>query len=367
MNEILVLGCGMVGSAIAADLSNKFKVTAADKDEKKLSQLSAKYNVNTREVDISSYDTLPEFIKDYDIVVNAVPGSMGFKVLKTIIPEGKNIVDISFMPEDSLELDSAARENNVTVVVDCGVAPGLSNIILGYHYVKDDVISFTCYVGGLPFERTYPYQYKAPFSPADVIEEYVRPARIKERGEIVVRPALSETEFLEFKNIGTLEAFNSDGLRTLLKTIDIPDMKEKTLRYPGHVEKVKFLRDSGFFSSEEIEIGGSIIKPLDLSSKLLFDLWHLKEEDDEFTVMKVIIETKEKKYYYNLFDRKDRNSGFSSMARTTGYTCTAAVNLLAEGKLKSKGVCPPEMIGMDEDNFKYVLNYLKDRNIILEE
>jgi lysine 6-dehydrogenase len=182
---------------------------------------------------------------------------------------------------------------------------------------------------------------------------------------LLVKPALSEPELLNFPGIGTLEAFNSDGLRSLLN-LDIPDMKEKTLRYPGHLDTVKLLRDSGFFSPVEVDIKGVQVKPVDLTSKLLFKLWQLNEHDDEFTVMQVNIETEGKTYSYSLLDRRNKESGFSSMARTTGYTCTAVVNLLAEGKIKQKGISPPELIGMDENNFRFILEYLKKRDIVVQ-
>jgi lysine 6-dehydrogenase len=366
MKRILILGCGMVGSTIAADLSDKFDTAVADSDRKKLSSISQNFNLKTEIIDLRKKGAIQMLIKDYDIIVNALPGSIGYATLEAIIGEGKDVVDISFFPEDAFNLDTAAREKNVTAVVDCGVAPGLSNILLGYHYSKEKLSSFACYVGGLPFERTHPYQYKAPFSPSDVIEEYTRPARIKEGGELKIKPALSEQELLNFRNIGTLEGFNSDGLRSLLITMDIPDMKEKTLRYPGHAEAVRLLRDTGFFSSDEIKINGMDIKPVDLSSKLLFDIWKLKEDDDEFTIMQVFIDSEMKRYNYFLFDRKDKETGFSSMARTTGFTCTAVVNLLAEGRLKHKGITPPEYVGMDEMNFRYILNYLSERKVAVE-
>ena len=121
---------------------------------------------------------------------------------------------------------------NVTAIVDFGVAPGIPNLLLGYHQNTMKIDVYKCYVGGLPKKRTMPFQYKAPFSPVDVIEEYTRPARYVVNGEIVVKEALSEPEFLEFDEIGTLEAFNTDGLRSLLFTNDIPNKIEKTLRYP---------------------------------------------------------------------------------------------------------------------------------------
>ena len=119
------------------------------------------------------------------------------------------------------------------------------------------------YVGGLPKVRKKPFQYKAPFSPADVIEEYTRPARLMENGHIIVRPALSDVEWIHFENLGTLEAFNTDGLRSLLYTMPhIKNQKEKTMRYPGHVDIIISLKESGFFSETPIDVNGTKISPI---------------------------------------------------------------------------------------------------------
>jgi len=265
-------------------------------------------------------------------------------------------------------LDDLAKARGVTAVVDCGVAPGMSNMILGYHARRMSVSHFKCFVGGLPFRRDFPFEYKAPFSPADVIEEYVRPARYVENRHLVVRPALSDAEFLNFPEVGTLEAFNSDGLRSLIKTMSVPNMIEKTLRYPGHVNHIKALRDSGFFGRDEIEVDGHKMRPIDFTSAVLFKQWHLNEEDDEFTAMRILIEGQDKGQHrsleYSLFDRKDRRTGFSSMARTTGFPATAVARLILNGKFSNKGVCPPEYVGAEETNFRYVMDYLCARDVI---
>jgi len=252
--------------------------------------------------------------------------------------------------------------------MDCGVAPGMSNAILGYHNTKMTVENFEFYVGGLPQIRTLPFQYKAPFSPIDVIEEYIRPARFVENGKTVIKPALSDTKLIEFKNVGTLEAFNTDGLRSLIKTMKIPNMKEKTLRYPGYIDQIKLLKNYGFFQTEEIEIDGKQICPIDLTSKLLISKWKLEDDEPEFTVMKIIISgienDKKVKYIYELFDKFDTKTQTSSMARTTGYACTSAVELVLNGNYTEKGLFPPEFVGAKNDCLKKMLAYQKDRNII---
>lgn len=365
MKKITVLGAGMVGSAIAADLSKNYSVTLCDINEDRLKETASEIQVRILKKDLSDKEALKESILDAELVVSAVPGFMGFKTLMTVIEAGKNIVDISFSNADPFILDELARKNNVTAIVDCGVAPGLSNIILGYYSERMKIDSFECFVGGLPIERKPPYEYKAPFSPIDVIEEYTRPARIMVKGKIVIKDALSEPEFIQTE-VGTLEAFNTDGLRTLLKTMKIPDMKEKTLRYPGHIYLMKVFKETGFFNKEKIEVDGIPVSPFDITAKLLFPFWKLDKNEREFTILRLKIVSEENKIEYSLFDKFNEETKTSSMARTTGYTCTAAVNLVLNGDYGMKGISPPEFIGKDENCFKKVLSYLAERNVKVE-
>ena len=367
MKNVIILGAGLIGKAIAIDLCKEYRVTSVDINTEVLNEIKESYPINTLVTDLTNPQAIKDVTASADLVIGAVPGFMGFDVLKTVINCRKDIVDISFFNEDPFALDELAKEHDVTAVVDCGVAPGMSNIILGYHNAGMTVERFECYVGGLPVVRTLPYEYKAPFSPIDVIAEYTRPARIMENGELVVRPALSEVELLEFEGIGTLEAFNTDGLRTLLKTMPVPNMKEKTMRYPGHARFMNALRDTGFFDENSMEVNGTSVRPIDVTSKLLFPKWKLAKDEEEFTVMRVLIEGKEndkgKKYSYSLFDRFETNSGTSSMARTTGYTCTEVARLVLENQFTRKGICPPEYIGAAEGCFERIMKRFEKRNI----
>lgn len=372
--NVLVLGSGLVGRPMAIDLANDklFNVTVADISKKNLDKIPDSIQIKKIQKDISNPTNLSTLIKDFDLVLNAVPGFMGFNTLNEIIKAKKNVVDIAFFPENPFQLDELAKQNNVTAVVDCGVAPGMSNLLAGYvDTILDKTDTILIYVGGLPLIREWPYEYKAGFSPIDVIQEYIRPARYIENGKLVIRPALSDPEFINFPEVGTLEAFNSDGLRTLADTLTAPNMKEKTLRYPGHIEKMLVLRESGFFSEKEIEVNGIRIKPIDFTSKLLFPMWELKEGDMEFTVMRVIIEgEKDKKkirYTYNLLDRHNEETNVHSMARTTGYTATTVLRLLAKGLFDRKGVCPPEYIGQKSECVDFVLSGLKERGIVYQQ
>ena len=372
--KIVVLGAGLVGAPTALDLAAeaRFEVTAADRDAEALARLEGKPNIRTVRVDLADPKTVTRLVANYDLVLSAVPGFMGFQTLGAVIAARKSVVDIAFFPEDPYLLQEQAEAAGVTAVVDCGVAPGMSNILAGYAASRlEETQSILIYVGGLPEIREWPYEYKAVFSPADVLEEYTRPARYIHNGELVVKPALSELERLEFPGVGTLEAFNTDGLRTLARTMRVPHMKEKTLRYPGHVEKMAMFRDSGFFDTDEIEVGGVRVRPRDVTARLLFSRWKLREGESDLTVMKIIVEGRRLgnalRYTYDLLDRRDPATGIHSMARTTGYTASCALRLLAGGLFADKGIVPPEIIGRRPECTAFLLDALRERGVVYQE
>jgi len=356
----------MVGSAMARDLARDWEVTAADIDPHALARLS-QHGVRTKQADLGDPHILRDLVSETDLVVGAVPGFMGFQTLQTVIESKKPCVDISFFPEEASQLDVRARDQGIPVIVDAGVAPGMSNLILGRYAAEMQIRRARCYVGGLPRERRWPFAYKAPFSPIDVIEEYTRPARLKVNGKIVTRPALTEPEFLDFPGIGTLEAFNTDGLRSLLHTLEIPNLAEKTLRYPGHREQMQMLRSAGFFASNPIEVKGVSVAPLDVTATLLLKNWELTPGEAEFTVMRILLEGeaegRPRKIQVDLEDEYDVDSGTSSMARTTGYACTAMANLLLQDRFSTPGVHPPETIGANPVCYESVMTYLQERGI----
>lgn len=371
MKKVVVLGAGRVGGAIIRDLAatGEFEVTAADASAEALARLEGTPRVATVQADLSDPAALGRVLERQDLVVGAVPGFMGFETLRRALEAGKDVVDISFFPEDPFELDALAREKGRIALVDCGVAPGCSNLILGrLEAALDSTERFVCMVGGLPVERRWPYEYKAPFSPIDVIEEYTRPARFRRDGKDVVMPALSEIELVDIPGVGTLEAFNTDGLRTLLRTCRTPSMVEKTLRYPGHAERMRMLRETGFFDVDPIEVGGVRVRPIDVTARLLFDAWMLRPGEQDLTVMRVEVEgTKDGKrvrHVYTLLDRYDERTGIHSMARTTGYTCTAMVRLVARGMFREPGVHPPEIVGRDEACFDFIMSELAARGVV---
>lgn len=368
--KIIILGGGLVGGPMALDLikDEEFHVTVADTNKEILQKLADGSRIKPIQMDLSFPEEVTRLVSSYDMVINAVPGFMGFRTLKAIIEAGKNVVDIAFFIEDPFELDQLAKKKNVTAIMDCGVAPGMCNVLIGYvDHLLDETEKVAYYVGGLPRVREWPYEYKAVFSPIDVIEEYTRPARLVENGKIVVKPALSDAELMNFPGIGTLEAFNSDGLRSLIRTIKAPSMKEKTLRYPGHIDKMKLLRETGFFCQDAVEINGMQVRPIDMTAKLLFPKWKLKEGEGDITIMKVMVEGKKAdkrvRYTYDLYDTYDPVTRIHSMARTTGYTATVALRMIAGGLYSHKGITVPEFLGKKPECVNFLINGLKERGV----
>ncbi|TDR23434.1 saccharopine dehydrogenase family protein [Marinicella litoralis] len=356
MKKVLVLGGGRIGAAIAKNLSVDHEVTLADLSINHLSHLSPHCQLVA--ANACDDQVLSDLVEPFDLVVGALPSLLGFDRLRALIELKKNIVDISFFAEDALALNQLAKTNGVTALVDFGLAPGISNLYAGHFVAQyDQVDSFACKVGGVPVERLKPFEYKAPFAPLDVIEEYTRPARMKRMGEEIILPAMSEIESLYFKGVGHMEAFNTDGLRSLLQTVDIPTMAEKTVRYNGHAGFIQKLIDAGFFKAEH----------RDATAKVLLEQWQFAENEPDLTVMEIsatgIKNGQATAETFQLIDHYDHENNISSMARTTGFTCAAGVRLALSHDDLPCGVIPPELIGQNKTWFDQIFAELAQHNI----
>lgn len=378
MAKVLVLGCGMVGSVMALDLAADptLKVTAADASASAVDALGQRARamqlpLATLTGDASSPSDVRRLAADADLVCCALPSRFAFRTVQTLIESGKHVCDISFVPEDLLDLTDLAASKGVTAVVDCGVAPGMSHILAAHAAEQLDTChTIAMYVGGLPVERRWPFSYKAAFSPADVIEEYTRPARLVEHNQLVTRPALSEPELLDLPGVGTLEAFNTDGLRSMARTYlgRIPHMKEKTLRYPGHIEQMRVLREMGLFGTDPVDVKGTSIVPRDLVAKLMFPMWTYQPGEADLTVMRVEAtgsrSSAELTVRFDVLDKLDPATGFTSMARTTAFPCAIMAREVLAGRFSRRGVIVPEFIGQDAPLVARLLEQQARRGII---
>jgi len=351
----VVLGAGMVGSAIAWDMCNRgFDVTVVDAREEALTRVQKRCKASVLRADMSDARVVASTVEPFDIVLGALSSHMGLATLRAVIEARKSYVDISFMAEDAWQLDGLAKEKGVTAVVDCGVAPGVSNVLIGHAVSAMEVCErIEILVAGLPVIRRWPYEYKAPFDPHDVIEEYLRPSRVVENGSMVLKEALSEPELVDFEGVGTLEAFNTDGLRSLAYTLKVPNMREKTMRYPGHIALMRVLRETGFFSKTAVDVAGTSVRPVDLTAKLLFPKWTFDEREEDLTVLRVAVDGTQDgrriRRRWDLFDRYDPHTDLRSMSRTTGFPAAVAAGILADGSFARPGVHPPEVLGLSHN------------------
>ncbi len=372
--QAVVLGAGMVGTLMAKDMlrDGDFQVTLMDRSDQALAKakayLGAGSALETKACDLSDPDTLRKVASNTDVVLGALSSHLGYPALETLARVGTPYCDISFMAENAMDWNDLAREHGTVCVVDCGVAPGMSNLLTGAGVAMlDQAEEIEIYVGGLPKNRSWPFEYKAGFAPSDVIEEYTRPSRIVENGQVVVREALTEPELMEFDGVGTLEAFNTDGLRSLIDTLDVPFMKEKTLRYPGHIELMRVFRETGLFQKETIDVQGQQVSPLALTQALLFPKWTFEEGEEDLTVMRIIVRGEEggksKTYRWDLYEAYSQEERATSMSRTTALPCTIMARMLVDGTFTEPGVHPPELLGSNRTIVERMLSELAERGI----
>jgi len=371
---VAVFGAGSVGRAIIYDLyervtgSNLLVVDANPSNLEAASKIASK--AEFKKVDLKDVDDFYRIMKDVDIAVNSLPGRFGKLSWVASIKAKTDLVDVSYSEDDPTYYHVQAGEAGVTIVPDAGVAPGLSNMMAGRAYAQlEEVKELKIYVGGIPERPIPPLGYLVTWSPEDLIEEYVRDARLIESGSLTKKPALSDLERIYIPEIGELEAFLTDGLRTMLKTLKgVEFMAEKTLRWPGHAEKIELLRTLGYFSKEPIS-NSEGITPAHVTARLFRE--KLKGDSKDLVIL--IVQAKGRRspsnmeIEYRMVDRYDEATGLTALARTTAFSATGIVKLIAEGSIPGPGVLPPEVIGMDENLFALMAEWLSWRGIRIVE
>jgi saccharopine dehydrogenase-like NADP-dependent oxidoreductase len=376
--KVLIFGCGNIGSVAAEDLAktmSPIELIVADKSEaraKDVAERIGKDNVSSIHLDVTDQSKLTNAMKDCDLVMGFLPGRLGYNLTKACIKAGKDLVDVSYMPENLLALSNDAVKAGVTIVPDCGLAPGISNILVGHATAKlDKVQAVHIMVGGLPEKPVPPLGYVITWSPENLIDEYVRKARIVKEGKLIEVEALSGLEEVDFPGFCKLEAFYTDGLRTLPQTITgADDMWEKTLRYPGHADKIKLLKSLGFFEEEPVDVEGASVSPRKLTVRLFAQKLR-KPEVKDVVALKVEVSGvkngRQTNYVYHLLDYYDEKRGVTAMARTTAYTASIIAQMLLKKALKEKGVVPTEKIGINDALFRLFLGELEKRGVRIAE
>lgn len=346
----VVLGGGQQGRVIAADLSRALPALAVTVADLRRPQLPAHPNLAWAEADLADPGSLTRLIADHDLVVGALPSHLGFAAMQAAIEAKRPMVDVSFSIENPLDLDAAARRAGVTLVPDCGLAPGLSNFMIGDAVARrGPPRELVIRVGGVAQDANAPYGYVVTWSVDDLLEEYVRPARVIRGGAIVSVPANSDLRTLDIEGVGTMEDFLSDGLRTLLFTVPgVEDMSERTLRWPGHVAAVVPLVESGRFV-EEIRAKCSAQPPRDL------------------VVLDVQMTWADSARRATMVDRWQEGTGLTAMSRTTALTTAATARLAAQRGLGAAGVQPPEWLAREAGAWDYVRSAVAAHGIVIRE
>ncbi len=372
--QILSIGCGYIGSVLAEELVNNLdfeKLIICDSTKVKIIEIAKKLGdrVFPLKLDISNYSNLLRIIENADLVIGLAPGRLGFSVMKACVEKKKNLVDLSFMAEDPFFFAESALKSRVSIIPDCGFAPGLSNILIGKASSElDEVEDAIIYVGGLPQKLISPLNYKVTWCVEDLLEEYTRKAKIIRNGKTVEVEALEGLEEIEFEELGTFESFFTDGVRTLHHTIKTNNMWEKTLRYPGHVEKIKLIKKLGLLNKESLK---SIkITPWEFMVKFWEEnLSYFGEKD--FVLMRIKVRGRKDSiqflHTYELVDYFDEQRNITAMGRSTAFTAFAVIKLLIENRINKRGIIPPEILGMDKDLLEEIRRILKEKKIEFKE
>ena len=371
--KVIILGAGKMGSVIAKDFYSKTdaQITVGDIDLGRAEAVAVLVDGEALIVDSTDYGSLVDTLGGFDLVIGALPGDYGYGALEACIEAGKDVVDVSFAPESTIPLDEVARDVGVTIVPDCGVAPGLSSFLIGHGASKlDSVEEVKILVGGVPENRVPPLDYVLTFNADNLIDEYLREVSIVEGGKVVQVPALSGLETVDFPGVGEMEAFYTDGLRTLIDSFpDAVNLSEKTLRYPGHVEKINLMKDLGFFSEEPVKVEGAEVVPKAVSARvfegsLTLDVGDLLAMTVEVSGVK---DRGRKGYGFTVLEYFDHESGDSAMARTTAYTTSITAQILIDGGVGRKGVVPMEVLGGDPGFAERMFRELGDRGVTIDE
>jgi lysine 6-dehydrogenase len=376
--KALVIGAGMMGSAMAYDLAhskNVETVLLADIDGERARDVAQRCgkNVEPRVIDMRNYDDVVDLMRSADVALGATTYSHNYLLTTAAIEAGIHCCDLGGnmdVVDRQLTLDRRAREAGVIVLPNCGLAPGLACVVAAGGAKKFSTVeSIHIRVGGLPKHPKPPLNYQLVFSAEGLINEYIEPAEVIRGGELKHVESMIDLEELEFPPpFGTLEAFNtSGGVSTLTRMFKgtVRELDYKTIRYRGHCEKFKTLLDLGFASSEPVLAGTNVGTVREFFEDLLRK--KLPSNGEDVVLMKVIVRgtagSRTKELAYEMIDSYDTTSKMTSMMRTTAFPTSIIAQMTLDGTITARGVLPPEQcVPLDP-----MLAELRKRNIIISE
>jgi lysine 6-dehydrogenase len=356
----LVLGAGAMGRAVALDLARSEgvgEVSLADNDTTRLGEAVSFVGspiVRGMVLDVGDHDAVVEAMGGHDVAISCVPYRFNHALATAAIEAGCSLCDLggnTDIVRKQLVLDPKARTAGVTVVPDCGLAPGMATILAADALARlDRVEELHIRVGGLPVDPQPPLDYMVLFSPAGLVNEYKERAVVIQDGKVRTVESLEDVEEIEFPEpFGMLEAFNtSGGTSTLPQTMlgKVRNLDYKTVRYPGHCDRVRLLRDLGLFEEDPLEVGGTEVVPRDVLETLIWE--RLPHDGDDVVLMRLwAVGTKDGQEHtlsYTMVDRRDEGMDLSAMQRTTAFPASIVAQMIASGEIAERGVLPQETV-----------------------
>lgn len=359
--KVVVLGAGLMGKEVVRDLVKQDEVSKVYLADRAIRQaedfaeelLSDKLDILL--LDAANEVQLSDVIGLGDIVVNALFYTFNEAVARCAVERGVHVVDlgghIGGATEKVLALHEKAAEKGVTLIPDLGVAPGMANILAGYGVSKlDETESIKLYVGGVPVEPEPPLEYNVVFSLEGLFDHYTDPSHIIRGGRLMELPSLSEVETLEFERYGEMEAFHTaGGTSTLIDSFpQVKTLEYKTVRYPGHAEKIQLLADLGLLSRESlIQVDGRPLRVRDVMLAHLTPRLRLGRKADAVLLRVIAAGKKDGKpqtIQYDLIVEKDETINETAMALATANTISTAAQMIGSGMITKRGAYPPEQI-----------------------
>ena len=375
--RMLVLGAGLQGSACAYDLLQRpevERVTLADLHPNRLPPFLTRAKsrrLKLRTLNAKSAAALRAILKGHDAVMCALPYYFNYDVSRAAVRAGVHHTDLggnTAIVVKQKQLDRAARKRGVSVIPDCGLAPGMVNIIAAEGIRRvGEAETVRIYVGGLPQQPEPPLNYQIVYSMEGVLDYYTTPSWVLREGKPARVDALSELEELEFPApVGRLEAFHTGGgISTLPWAYEgkVRTMEYKTLRYPGHAAVMKAIRELGLLATKVVKVRGAKVVPRDafiatVAPKLT------KPAGRDLVALRVAVTGKNgRRAAWELLDRYDERTGISAMMRTTGYSLAITGMMQVDGRIAEKGAKTPD----EAVPFQSYVDELKKRGVEIKE
>ena len=355
MARFLVVGLGNIGLRVAWDLSSRGHLVLGVDASASAVERARSLGIEAVLGDYRRIDALLN--RGFDVVVTSLPGSIGFDAVSFLASRGVNVVDVSFFPEDPLSLAEIASSSGSTIVVDAGVAPGYSNFLVGRMVASGGVTGARIYVGGVSRDPSAPLGLSATWSVDDLLDEYLRPARLINNGRLVrVDPLSWGPGIIDVPGVGRMEYFPTDGLRSLLYSYGwLEELVEYTLRWPGHIEAMRLLHRLGLLSSDPISVDGASVAP----RRLLAEVIRRATRGVEDLVV-MVVEGRGRTLGYRLV--QEPQGEWSAMSIATGSFQAAVAEYVAEGHL-GPGLVLPERLGEDEESYNMISRLLRERGL----